>query len=197
MVKSVILLGDGMADYPIDSLSGKTPLEVAHSPNMDLIARSGTLGLFQSIPPGMPPGSDVATLSILGYDPQECYSGRGPLESASMGIKLGATDIAFRCNLVTFSKEAPRVMDDFTAGHIKSDEAAAIIGSLQQHFAQSSFSFYPGVGYRHLCVWHGGIASLKTTPPHDITGREIACYLPQGDGAETLLTLMHESRELL
>jgi len=196
-MKHVILLGDGMADFPIDVLGGITPLEYAHTPHMDRMAAEGTLGLIDTIPQGLPPGSDVANLAVLGYDPRECYTGRGPLEAANMGITLSPEDVAFRCNLVTLDDGADPVMADFTAGHISSDEAKRIINDLETEIGSETFSFYPGVGYRHLLVWKGGESELQMTPPHDITGKAVGPYLPQGQGAEQINRLMRLSREFL
>jgi 2,3-bisphosphoglycerate-independent phosphoglycerate mutase len=196
-MKHVILLGDGMADFPIEVLGGKTPLEYAYTPHMDRMAAKGTLGLIDTIPQGLPPGSDVANLAVLGYDPRECYTGRGPLEAANMGIVLSQEDVAFRCNLVTLDGGTDPIMADFTAGHISSDEAKRIINDLGTEIGSETFSFYPGVGYRHLLVWKGGESELKVTPPHDITGKAIGPYLPQGRGAEQINRLMRLSRELL
>ena len=196
-MKHVILLGDGMADFPIDVLGGKTPLEYAHTPHMDRMAAEGTLGLIDTIPQGLPPGSDVANLAVLGYNPRECYTGRGPLEAASMGITLSPEDVAFRCNLVTLDDGADPIMVDFTAGHISTDEAKRIINDLETEIGSETFSFYPGVGYRHLLVWKGGESDLHLTPPHDITGKAIGSYLPQGRGAEQINHLMRRSKDLL
>jgi len=196
-MKHLILLGDGMADYPIDALGGKTPLEYARTPHMDRMAAEGTLGMIDTIPQGLPPGSDVANLSVLGYDPSKCYTGRGPLEAASMGIALSADDVAFRCNLVTLGDGADPVMADFTAGHISSAEAKRIITDLQATIGSETFSFHPGVGYRHLLVWRGGESDLVMTPPHDITGRAVGEYLPRGRGAEAMSRLMALSRDVL
>lgn len=137
-MKYIILLGDGMADYPVDSLSGKTPLEYAHIPNMDTIAREGTLGLVDTIPQGFAPGSDVANLSVLGYDPGVYYTGRGPLEAASMGVKLGPNDVAYRCNLVTLSPDRDSIMESFNADHITSEEAGEIISDLNKNLEVGS-----------------------------------------------------------
>jgi 2,3-bisphosphoglycerate-independent phosphoglycerate mutase len=196
-MKYLILLGDGMADYGIDALEGKTPLEYAHTPHMDRMAAEGTQGLIDTIPQGLAAGSDVANLSVLGYNPRECYTGRGPLEAANMGIALSPEDVAFRCNLVTLSDGADPVMEDFTAGHISSPEAKRIIDDLEIAFGSEVFRFYPGVGYRHLLVWKGGESELTVTPPHDITGKPISKYLPQGQGAEQVILLMRLSREFL
>ncbi len=164
---------------------------------MDRMAAEGTLGLIDTIPQGLPPGSDVANLAVLGYDPRECYTGRGPLEAANMGITLSPEDVAFRCNLVTLDDGTDPIMADFTAGHISSDEAKRIINDLGTEIGSETFSFYPGVGYRHLMVWKGGESELQVTPPHDITGKAIGPYLPQGQGAEQINRLMRLSREFL
>ena len=198
-MKYVVLLGDGMADYPTNLLGGKTPLQCAFTPYMDQIAAEGTLGLVDTIPAGLNPGSDVATLSVLGYDPLHTYTGRGPLEAASMGINLGPSDIAYRCNLVTIGeKDSPQAfMDDFTAGHISTNEAREIILDINKQIGSDQFQFYPGVGYRHLCVYRNASSSPETTPPHDITGKEIAHYLPHGDFAEEVNSLMQKAGEIL
>jgi len=197
-MKYVILLGDGMADLPIKELGGRTPLEYADTPNMDRIAREGTIGLIDTIPPGFTPGSDVATLSVLGYDPRKSFSGRGPLEAANMGVSLDPQDVAFRCNLVTLKRDTGKpVMDDFTAGHIRSEESGSIIADIDRMLGNEEFQFYPGVGYRHLCVWRKGRESVFTTPPHDITGKEIESYLPHGTDAQPIRTLMERSWEYL
>ncbi|MBU1744487.1 MAG: phosphoglycerate mutase, partial [Proteobacteria bacterium] len=155
-MKYVILLGDGMADEPLADLGGKTPLQYALTPHMDRMASKGTLGLIDTIAPGLSPGSDVANLTVLGYDPRFCYTGRGPLEAASMGISLATEDIAFRCNLVTLSNDGDPVMEDFTAGHISSVEARQMVVDLGKAIGSETFIFYPGVSYRHLLVWKGG-----------------------------------------
>ncbi len=196
-MKYIILLGDGMADYPISSLDGKTPLEFARTPNMDRMAAQGTVGLVDTIPAGLPPGSDVANLAILGYDPRQFYSGRGPLEAANMGITVGAEDVAFRCNLVTLGGSTNTQLLDFTAGHIDSATANLIIRDLDEKLGSELFAFYSGVSYRHLFVWRNGRGEMKTTPPHDITGREIGGYYPKGEGAEELRELMLRAGEFL
>jgi 2,3-bisphosphoglycerate-independent phosphoglycerate mutase len=196
-MKYVILLGDGMTDYPIDYLGGTTPLEFAKTPNMDRIAADGTVGLIDTIPRGMTAGSDVANLSVLGYNPETYHTGRGPLEAASMGVKLGAEDVAFRCNLVTLGQGKDTLMNDFTAGHISSQESKEIIDGLQRELGSSTIKFYPGVGYRHLMVWNGGPISLKTTPPHDIVGKKSGDYLPDGEGAGEIKNIMERSLDIL
>ena len=208
--KYVVIVGDGMADYPIDALGGKTPLRVAKTPNMDWMARHGEFGLVNTIPDGMNPGSEIANLSIMGYDPTRYFTGRGPIEAASLGVEMKADDIAFRCNLVSLlSKGSDVVMEDFTAGHITDAEAKEIIMDLDGRMGSERFQFYPGVSYRHLMVWKGGSAQfpglerLELTPPHDIIGRGISPYLPlQGgpskkNGETELLALMNQSQGLL
>jgi 2,3-bisphosphoglycerate-independent phosphoglycerate mutase len=196
-MKYIILLGDGMADFPLEELGGKTPLEYAHTPFMDRVAKEGTLGMIDTIPTGFSPGSDVAIISLLGYDPVECYTGRGPLEAANMGVQLGVDDIAFRCNLVTLTGDAEYMMEDFTAGHITTEEAKRIISDIDNDLGSSNFQFYPGVSYRHLFVWRYGKADLETTPPHDITGNAIKDYLPRGEGMEEIRRLMERSQVFL
>ena len=201
-IKYVIIVGDGMADYPVESLEGKTPLTVARTPHMDWMAESGEIGLVRTIPNGFNPGSEVANLSIFGYDPIRYYTGRGPLEAASLGVKLAADDIAFRCNLVTLKFQRNRtVMEDFSAGHITNDEARKVIIDLNKEMATNEIRFYAGVSYRHLMVLKNGAAKfsnlekLEIIPPHDIIGREISRFLPQMK--EPILTLMKESQRLL
>ncbi len=233
-MKYIILLGDGMSDYPIDELGGKTPLQVAKTPNMDFLASNGICGLARTVPDGFPPGSDVANLSAFGYNPVECYTGRAPLEAASIGVTLHPDDVAMRCNLVTLEngsdglfnlKTSPfppgmgdggmeqiskpgrdegienfpgnLIMKDFSAGHIKTEEASKIIQHLDAELGSSEFRFYPGVSYRHLLVWKGGNERVKTTPPHDITGKQVSAYLPTGEGQEKLFDLMKASQKLL
>jgi 2,3-bisphosphoglycerate-independent phosphoglycerate mutase len=196
-MKYIVLLGDGMADYPIEKLGGKTPLAVARIPNMDRIAAEGTIGLVDTIPAGFKPGSDVANLSVLGYDPGICYSGRGPLEAANMGVPIGPDDVAFRCNLVTMGPEADPVMVDYSAGHISSGEAARIVLDMDKAIGSPEFQFYPGISYRHLLVWRNGKDAVETTPPHDITGKPTAAYRIKGDGADRLSGLMRLSQVFL
>jgi 2,3-bisphosphoglycerate-independent phosphoglycerate mutase len=199
-MKYIVLIGDGMADRPVQSLRGKTPLQSAFTPNMDRLVRTGRPGMVRTIPEGFTAGSDVANLSILGYDPSLYYSGRAPLEAASMGIELGPDDIAFRCNLVTLKYNRTRdraIMEDYSAGHISSDEARILIEEINSRLGGGDFSFYPGVSYRHLMVWHGGKERAECIPPHDILGKEITEYLPCGEGEETLRQLMKESVGIL
>jgi len=197
-VKYIILQGDGMADYPLDVLGGKTPLEAARTPNMDWLARRGIYGIAHVIPEGFPPGSDVGNMSIMGYDPAVYHTGRSPLEAASMGVSLGADDIAFRCNLVTLGGAgAETYMEDFTSGHISTQEAATLIRDLARQLAGDGSEFFPGVSYRHLMVWRGGKEKMITTPPHDITDQKTAPYMPRGDGADRLVELMRRSQRIL
>jgi 2,3-bisphosphoglycerate-independent phosphoglycerate mutase len=197
-VKYIILQGDGMADYPLELLGGRTPLEAARTPKMDWLAQRGVFGMAHVIPEGFPPGSDVGNMSIMGYDPAVYHTGRSPLEAASMGVALGAKDIAFRCNLVSLSGGGAETrMEDFTAGHISSAEAKAIIDDIGRALGGDGIEFFAGVSYRHLMVWRDGKETMTTTPPHDITGQKIAGYLPTGDGAERLLKLMEAARETL
>jgi 2,3-bisphosphoglycerate-independent phosphoglycerate mutase len=191
-----MLVGDGMADFPIPELGGKTPLEYAHTPNMDSVAARGQTGLVKTVPDGMPPGSDVANMSLLGYDPQRYYSGRAPLEAASLGVKLSPNEFAFRCNLVTLDSFG--LMADYSAGHIESESAREIIQLLQQRLNSETICFYPGVSYRHLLVIRNfPEGKLKTVPPHDISGKPWRPHVPAGAGGELLIGLMHRARALL
>jgi 2,3-bisphosphoglycerate-independent phosphoglycerate mutase len=196
--KYIILIGDGMADWPIPSIGDRTPLEAARKPNMDYMAAHGSIGMVQVVPQEMYPGSDVSNLSILGYDPAAVYTGRSPLEAASIGISLAPDDVAVRCNIVTLKHEgADSEMEDFSAGHISTAEAGELLCALQGRVADRGVRFHTGVSYRHLMVWPGGSDGMETTPPHDIHGRRITDFLPKGDGAEFLLTIMEISREVL
>jgi 2,3-bisphosphoglycerate-independent phosphoglycerate mutase len=173
-MKYVILVGDGMGDYPIPQLAGKTPLQAARTPHLDELARQGELGLARTIPPGQEPGSDIANLAIMGYDPERYHTGRAPLEAAALGVDLGPSEVAFRCNLVTLRQEdSGLIMEDYSAGHISSDEAQELIGTLQAALGRDGRRFYPGVSYRHLLVWDKGDAAWRTYPPHDWTGKEV------------------------
>jgi 2,3-bisphosphoglycerate-independent phosphoglycerate mutase len=199
-MKYIVMIGDGMADRPLEELEGKTPLQKAFTPNMDRLAREGVIGTVRTIPPGFHPGSDVANLSILGYDPRKFYSGRAPLEAASMGVELKEGDVAYRCNLVTlkYDKEKTRaIMEDYSSGHISTDEARLLIGDIDRELGTDDIRFYPGVSYRHLMVWRNGVLDVECVPPHDITGKQIADYLPTGRGAGVLQTLMRASVGIL
>jgi len=205
-MKYVIVIPDGCADEPQDSLGGKTPLQAARKPNMDRIARTGVVGRSNNVPPGLTPASDVATLSLFGYDPLVVYTGRAPLETAAMGIPLGPDDWAIRCNLVHIDKEEMR---DFTAGHIDSADGKALMHTLQEKLGgpvrfgnlQGKLEFHAGVSYRNILVYRGPGAPFsnqtKTQPPHDVPDRPIADHLPQGPGGDLLQHLMAQSRDIL
>lgn len=202
-MKYVIVIPDGCADEPQASLGGRTPLQAARLPNMDRIAKMGVVGRADNVPPSLTPASDVATLSLFGYDPLVVYTGRAPLETAAMGIKLGPSDWAIRCNLVHVDKEEMR---DFTAGHITSEDGGALIHALQQKLGgpvcfgnlRGTLEFHPGVSYRNILVYRGTdapfAADTKTQPPHDIPDKPIADHLPRGSGSDLLRDLMDKSR---
>jgi 2,3-bisphosphoglycerate-independent phosphoglycerate mutase len=205
-MKYIILLGDGMADRPHAELGGKTCLQAAKTPNLDQLATLGQVGMVHTVPEGFPPGSDVANLTVMGYDPRKYYTGRSPLEAASIGVDLAPDDIAFRCNLVTLritGGKSPAgagrraVMEDFSAGHISTQEARLLIEEIDGKLGSENIRFYPGVSYRHLMVWKEGRDKIECTPPHDILDKDIQDYLPRGDGDETINGLMEESVELL
>lgn len=188
-----------MGDYPISELKGKTPLEVANTPYMDFIAREGEIGRVKTIPEGLEAGSDIANLSILGYDPRLYHQGRAPLEAASLGIPLDKDDVAFRCNLVTISRtpDSRVCMVDYSAGHIHTEEAKQFILDLDNKLGDESFKFYPGVSYRHILVWHKGDDTVHTIPPHDYTGKDITHYLESDGKKEPILQLMKKAEIIL
>lgn len=197
-MKVIILLGDGMSDERYSELGNKSPLQAAATPNMDFMAQHGQTGLAHTVPNGLPPGSDVANLSVFGYDPRNCYTGRSPLEAVSMGVSLGPDDVAFRMNLVTLKPHGSSIyMQDFSAGHISTEEARELVEALQQGLGSPEIEFHPGVGYRHLMVWRGGKDGMTATPPHDITGKAILDHLPKGAGSETLINIMNHAQMLL
>ena len=197
-MKYVFLVGDGMGDYTISELGGKTPLAAARTPHMDRIADRGEMGLAQTIPQGCETGSDTANLSLLGYDPKVTLTRRAPLEAASLGVHLSEKDVAFRCNLVSLSVEdGILTMDDYSAGHISTGEARGIVEDLDRALGDDSFRFYPGVSYRHLMVWHGGAEEVDTTPPHDITGQAVRAYLDRMTSHGALLELMDRASAIL
>lgn len=199
-MKYVVIIGDGMADRPVRELNGKTPLQQAFTPHMDRLAREGIIGKVRTIPRGLYPGSDVANLSILGYNPLEFYTGRAPLEAASIGIQLHADDVPFRCNLVTLKYDQYRktaVMDDYSSGHITTEEAKELIREIDTQLGTVDIHFYPGVSYRHLMVWSRGPADIECIPPHDILGKEITDYLPVGNGEDVVKKMMLRSTGIL
>jgi len=198
--KRVLLVPDGMADDPLAELGGRTPLAAADTPNMDRLARRGTLGLVHTVPAGMTPSSDVANLSVLGYDPAAVYSGRSPLEAASIGVELGPSDVAYRCNFVTIVEG---VMKDHAAGYITTDESRRCIAALQAALGGGAFEFHTGVSYRNLMVWRGG-SLVPCTAPHDILDKPVDDYLPgvregvHGDpAAQALVRLRRQADEVL
>jgi 2,3-bisphosphoglycerate-independent phosphoglycerate mutase len=195
-MKYVILVGDGMGDYPVPELGGKTPLEAAVTPHLDDLARRGELGCARTIPPGKEPGSDIANLAIMGYDPLRYHTGRAPLEAAALGVDLGADEVAFRCNLVTLRHEDSHLfMEDYSAGHITSDEAKELIIALDAALGRDGRRFFPGVSYRHLLVWREGDAAWHTYPPHDWTGQEVGHLM--GQEAQPLWELVRASWPVL
>ncbi len=198
-MKYIVVVPDGAADYPLEELGGKTPLQIAHTPNMDFLASHGIAGSVKNIPHGFQPGSDVANLSILGYDPRVYYTGRAPLEAVSMGLVLSKNDVAYRCNLVTlkFSDKKQIFMEDYSAGHITSEEAKILIEEIDKKLGSDTLKFYPGISYRHIMLWKGGTEDVECTPPHDITGKDISRYLPIGRNANFLKELIFKSMEIL
>lgn len=199
-MKYIVILGDGMADWKIPELGSKTCLEAAKTPNLDKIAPLSEVGLCKTVPDGMKPGSDVANMSVMGFDPRRCYTGRSPLEAISMGIELGPADVALRCNLVTLSDDEPyekKVMLDYSAGEISTAEARELINYLKQKLDGGAYAFYPGISYRHCLVARGGRTGHDLTPPHDISGRAVTNYLPKGPDADAYLGFMKKSYALL
>ena len=199
-MKYAVIIGDGMADRPMDETGGLTVLQKAFTPNMDWLAVNGEIGMVRTIPEGFPPGSDVANLSIMGYDPAMYYTGRAPLEAASMGIELSGDDVAYRCNLVTlaFSGDLRNAtMEDYSSGHISSEEGRELIDTLNEELKADDIVFYPGVSYRHLMVWKNGSVKAECTPPHDILDRPVAQYLPSGAGSILLRELMERSVSIM
>lgn len=199
-MKYIVVLGDGMADRAIPQFDGKTVLDVANKPNMDYMSENGELGMVKTVPEGMKPGSDVANLSVLGYDVRNCYTGRSPLEAASIGVNLKDNDVTFRANLVTLSDDEPfenKVMVDYSAGEISTAEAKELILAVEKELHTDFIHFYNGVSYRHLLVWTGGSTNVNLTPPHDISDKKIGEYLPKGDNSDKLLELLKRSNEIL
>lgn len=192
--KYVTVLCDGMADYP--DARGLTPMTEAHKPTMDSLCAMGMTGLVKTVPDGMKPGSDVCNLAALGYEPQDCYTGRSPLEALSMGIRLGADDVSYRVNLVTL--EGGEIMLDYSSGEITTEESARLISALTPLFSASGIELYAGISYRHAAVIrHGTAGKTECTPPHDILGKPYAEYLPRGFYGEKLAELIKSSREIL
>lgn len=196
-MKYIVLVPDGLCDYPLKELENRTPLEVARTTNLDHMAQNGSTGLVATIPPNMTPGSDVGNLALMGYDPRKCYSGRAPLEAANLGIKLSEDQIAFRCNLVTIDEKK---MVDYSAGHIGTQQAEELIRALNKRIKVPDVKFYAGKSYRHILViktkFKSRLAKIKCTPPHDILGQSINDYLPKGGNAQILLNLMERSKDI-
>ena len=196
-MKYIIVLGDGMADEPLDVLQGKTPLEVANKPGMDALAKQGEVGLTCMVPKGMSPGSDTANLSVMGYNPKIYYTGRSPLEALSIGVDMEATDVSLRCNIVTLSEEEEayeeRTIIDHSSGEISTEDAAVLIDALKEGLKREGYEFYVGTSYRHLLVWKNGQV-VDLTPPHDILTRTIGEYLPKD---EVLREMMKKSYDIL
>lgn len=196
-MKYVIVLGDGMADYPIADIGGKTPLEYADTPTMDKLAAISEVGLVHTIPDGMSPGSDTANLSVIGYDPKIYYSGRSPLEALSIGVDMSGTDISFRCNLVTLSEEEENYEDktiiDHSSGEISTEDAAVLLEAVREALEDDEYKYYVGTSYRHLTIWKNGKV-LPLTPPHDILTKVIGEYLPEDD---KLRDMMKKSYDIL
>jgi len=193
-MKYVIIIPDGAADEPIEQFGGKTAIEAARTPNMDRISQTGRQGLVRTVPAGMEPGSDVAQMCLLGYDPRRYYSGRAPIEAVARNIQLGPTDWAFRCNLVTFADGA---MADHSAGHISTEEAEGLIKDLNERLGSQRLRFYPGVSYRHIAVFKGlDFEGVQTYPPHDHLGTAVDKILPRGKGSQLLIDLMARSQQI-
>ena len=201
-MKYVVVLCDGMADYPVPALGGKTPMMVAKKPHIDALAAKAEVGLVRTVAPGLKPGSDVANMSVLGFDPHRFYTGRSPLEAASIGIDMKDSDVSLRTNLVTLSDKgepfADKVIEDYCADDISTEEARQLIEAVQAAFGGGEYDFYTGVSYRHCLIWHGGTTELgDMTPPHDITGKVIGPHLSTAETARPLLEMMEKSFDLL
>lgn len=199
-MKYVVVLGDGMADWKIESLGGKTCLEYARTPNIDRLAPLSEEGMFRTVPEGFKPGSDVANMSVMGFNPKKYYTGRSPLEAVAMGIGLKDTDVTLRANLVTLAGDGPyeeKTMADYSAGEITTKEARELIEYLKKELDGDGFTLYPGISYRHCLVAENGQTGHELTPPHDISDKKITDYLPKGRCADRYLALMKRSYELL
>ena len=195
--KYIVVLGDGMADEPIEELGGKTPLAYANTPAMDSLSKSAEIGLVHTIPEGMKPGSDTANLSVLGYDPKRYYSGRSPLEALSIGVPMKDTDVALRCNIVTLSEEEvpfeERTIIDHSSGEICTEDCAILLEAVKEELQNETYQFYAGTSYRHCLIWNQG-SVIELSQPHDVLGQVIGQYLPED---ENLLSMMKRSYEIL
>ncbi|MDF1615975.1 cofactor-independent phosphoglycerate mutase [Petrocella sp. FN5] len=199
-MKYVVILGDGMADRPIERLGNKTPLQVAKKPNIDALAMQGEVALVDTIPKGMAPGSDTANLSVMGYNPEIYYTGRSPLEAVSMGISMEDDDICFRCNLVTLSEQEPyedKIMLDHSASEITTEEAGELIAAIDHVFSDTIRKFYPGISYRHALIWKKGSLNVELEPPHNILENRIKDHLPKGDFSDIILEMQKKSYAIL
>ena len=200
-MKYIVILADGMADYPVDELGGKTPMQVAHKPNIDSLAAKSEVGVAYNVPESLSPGSDVANLSAMGYDPLKCYTGRSPLEAVSMGIDIKSTDMIFRCNVVNITEDEQnyedKIITDHSADEISTEEARELILAVAEAFSDDKFSFYPGVSYRHALVWDNGPDEFDLTPPHDVLERRVGDYLPKGINGAPLAEMMKKSYDIL
>lgn len=193
-MKYVVIIGDGMADFPLEEIGGKTPLMCSKKPYMDMMARRGLCGKVVTVPDGYPPQSDVACMSLFGYDPRIYYTGRAPIELYGMGLEMEDSDVAYRCNLVYIENGK---MVDYSGGHVSNEEARELIEALNQGIGKDEVKFYFGLGYRNIMVWKDGNDSPKTFPPHDIQGKEISQFLPEGEGSDFLKDLMKKANEVL
>ncbi|WP_291634871.1 cofactor-independent phosphoglycerate mutase [Clostridium sp.] len=199
-MKYIVVLGDGMADYPIKQLDNKTPLQYASTPAMDYMAKHGTQGTVKTVPKGMPAGSDTANMAVFGYDPFVYYSGRSPFEAASMGVEMLDTDVTFRCNLVTVSEGEPyeeKIMIDHSSDEITTEESKVLISALSEYLSTEAIKFYPGISYRHLMIWDNGPYEWELTPPHDILGKGVKDYMPKGLGSEIIEEMTKKSYKFL
>jgi len=193
-MKHILVVPDGMADEPLEELEGRTPMEAARKPFLDELARDGIVGVAAVTPPGMYPGSDVANMALLGYDPREHYTGRGPVEAAALEIPMDPRDVAFRCSLVATDGER---MIDYSAGHIKTEEARPLVELIEEKLGTSRLHFFPGVSYRHILLWNDGPVEVATHPPHENMDRRLEEILPTGEGESTLRRLIFDSLEIL
>lgn len=201
-MKYIVVLYDGMADYPVPALGGKTPMMVAKKPNLDYLAQRAEVGLVRTVAEGLKPGSDVANMSVMGFDPMKYYTGRSPLEAASIGIDMKPTDVSLRCNLVTLSQDdkpyEEKTIEDYCADDISTEEAAELIKTIEEKLGTDEFKFYSGVSYRHCLIWKNGTTELgNMTPPHDITGKVITDYLSTAENAKPLIEMMKKSYDIL
>lgn len=200
-MKYIVILGDGMSDYPLAELGGKTPLEVASKPTIDYMCKRGTVGLVNNVPPTLSPGSDVANLSAMGYDPLKYYSGRSPLEAVSIGVDMKDTDVVFRCNIVNVTEEQDnyedKIITDHSSDEITTEEAKVLIEEIEKKMGSDMFKFYAGVSYRHALVWDKGPMDFTLTPPHDILERRIGEYMPKGEGSSYIYEMMKKSYDIL